>query len=155
MPLSATLFSFTGRLNRARFWLANIVLFVVSLVFAPISSLSWMLTATSPLSVAALVLVSLANLSVLFAGLAVVIKRLHDRDKSGWWLLLFYLVPLILLTIAHYTDPTGTGAVEVRLILVLACLSIWIWFLVEVGFLRGTTGPNRLRPRPAVSRRRA
>jgi uncharacterized membrane protein YhaH (DUF805 family) len=169
MPLSAMLFSFTGRLNRARFWLASIVLIVVSLVLSPIAILSWVLLATSPLSFAALIavegrsvmpmafagllfvlfvylLVSFADLLVLFAGLAVAIKRLHDRDKSAWWLLLFALVPLILQTIAYYTDRAG--AVEVRLILGLACLSIGIWFLVELGFLRGTVEP--LRPRPAA-----
>lgn len=150
MPLSAMLFSFAGRLNRARFWLANIVLFMVGLVLLPIPGLSWVFIRTSPLSIAALVLVSIANLLVLFAGLAVVIKRLHDRDKSAWWLLLFYLVPSVLLTIAAYTDRTGTGAVEVRLILVLACLSIAVWFLVELGFLRGTTGPNRCGPDPLL-----
>jgi uncharacterized membrane protein YhaH (DUF805 family) len=143
MPLSATLFSFTGRLNRARFWLANIVLFMVSLVLAPIRILSAVLIATSPLSLAGLI----AYLLVLFACLAVAIKRLHDRDKSAWWLLLFYLVPLILQTIAYYTAP-GTGAVEVRVILGLACLFIVIWCLVDLGFLRGTAGTNRYGPDP-------
>jgi hypothetical protein len=87
--------------------------------------------------------VSCANLLALFAVLAVATKRLHDRDKSAWWLLLFYLVPAILQTIAYYT-----GAVEVRLILGLACLFIIIWYLIELGFLRGTTGPNRYGPDP-------
>src|SRR5271163_5170025 len=171
MPLSTMFFSFTGRLNRARFWLAGTVLSVVSLVLLPIPILSWVLIATSPLSLGALIavegrsvmptafagllfvlfvylLVSFANLLVLFSYLAVVIKRLRDRDKSAWWLLLFALVSLILQTIAYYTDRTSTGAVEVRLILGLAGLSIWIWFLVELGFLRGTAGPNRYGPDP-------
>jgi uncharacterized membrane protein YhaH (DUF805 family) len=52
-------------------------------------------------------LVFFADLSSSFTGLAVAIKRLHDRNKSASWL----LVPSILLTIAYYT-----GAVEVRLI---------------------------------------
>ena len=166
MPLSTVLFSFTGRLNRARYWLAGIVLMVVSLVLLPIDILSWVLIATSPLSVAALIavegrsvmpiasagvlfvwfvylLVSFADLLVLFAGFAVAIKRLHDRNKSAWWLLLFALVTLILQTIAYYT-----GAVEVRLILVLVCIPIGIWFFVELGFLRGTAGPNRYGPDP-------
>src|SRR6516225_2216427 len=121
MPLLTVLFSFTGRLNRARYWLAGIVLMVVSVVLLPIDILSWVLIATSPLSVAALIavegrsvmpiasagvlfvwfvylLVSFADLLVLFAGFAVAIKRLHDRNKSGWWLLLFALVTLILQT---------------------------------------------------------
>ena len=171
MPLSTMLFSFTGRLNRARFWLASIGLIVVGLVLSPIAILSWVLIATSPLSLGTLIaveglsvmpiasagllfvsfvylLVFFANLLMSFASLAVAIKRLHDRDKSAWWLLLFFLVPSILYTIAYHTDRTSTGAVEVRLILGLACLSIIIWFLVELGFLRGTAGPNRYGPDP-------
>jgi uncharacterized membrane protein YhaH (DUF805 family) len=168
MPLSTMLFSFSGRLNRARFWLASIVLSAVSSVLAPIHILFWILIATSPLSLAALIaikgwsavpiawggllfglfvylLVSCAGLLVLFAGFAVAAKRLHDRDKSAWWLLLFYLVPWILGTIGFYI-----GAIEVRVILGLglAYFCIVIWYLVELGFLRGTTGPNRYGPDP-------
>src|SRR5215472_14717955 len=91
---------------------------LIRLVLLPIPILSWILIATSPLSFAALIaikgwsampiasagllfvlfvylLVSFAGLLVLFAGLAVATKRLHDRGKSAWWLLLFYLVPAI------------------------------------------------------------
>jgi uncharacterized membrane protein YhaH (DUF805 family) len=93
-------------------------------------------------------LVFFADLLVLFAHFAVAIKRLHDRDKSAWRLLLFALPLVILQTIAYYTDRTSTGAVEVSLILGLACLSIIIWFLVELGFLRGMAGPNRYGPDP-------
>ena len=32
---------------------------------------------------------------------AVGVKRLHDRDKSGWWILLFYLAPSVLGSIAN------------------------------------------------------
>jgi uncharacterized membrane protein YhaH (DUF805 family) len=47
----------------------------------------------------------------------VYIKRFHDRDKSGWWVLIT-LIPII-------------GA---------------IWILVELGFLKGTPGLNRFGP---------
>jgi len=36
----------------------------------------------------------MVNLAVLIASIAVCIKRLHDRDRSGWWLLLFYAGPV-------------------------------------------------------------
>ena len=171
MPLPTMLFSFTGRLNRSRFWLASIVLILISIVLLPIAILSSVLILTSPFSLAALIaveglsvmpiasagllfvlfvylLVFFADLLVLFAHFAVAIKRLHDRDKSAWRLLLFALPLVILQTIAYYTDRTSTGAVEVSLILGLACLSIIIWFLVELGFLRGMAGPNRYSPDP-------
>src|SRR5262245_40233143 len=34
------------------------------------------------------------------SGLAIGAKRLHDRDRSGWWILLFYAVPAALWIIA-------------------------------------------------------
>ena len=46
--------------------------------------------------------------------LAVAAKRYHDRDKSAWWILIA-LIPII--------GP--------------------IWQLIELGFLKGTDGPNR------------
>lgn len=54
------------------------------------------------------------NLLLLWPTLAVSVKRWHDRDKSGWWVLVV-LVPLI-------------G---------------WLWALVENGLLRGNAGANR------------
>ena len=54
-----------------------------------------------------------------WAHLAVNVKRWHDRDKSGWWVLI-ELIPLI-------------GS---------------IWALVELGCLKGTYGKNRFGPDP-------
>jgi len=56
---------------------------------------------------------------LLFVGIIVQIKRWHDRDKSGWWVLI-NLIPIL-------------GG---------------FWSLVECGFLRGTQGPNRFGPDP-------
>ena len=52
-------------------------------------------------------------LLALYPSIAVSVKRCHDRDRSGWFLLIG-LIPLVNL-----------------------------WVLVELGFLRGTTGENR------------
>jgi uncharacterized membrane protein YhaH (DUF805 family) len=57
------------------------------------------------------------GLIVLFPASMVHIKRFHDRDKSGWWLLIV-LIPLI--------GP--------------------IWLLIELGFLKGTPGANQYGP---------
>ena len=45
--------------------------------------------------------------------LAIAVKRWHDRGKSGWWVLIA-LVPVI-------------GG---------------FWYIIECGFLKGTTGAN-------------
>jgi uncharacterized membrane protein YhaH (DUF805 family) len=56
----------------------------------------------------------LINLLLTWPALAVSVKRWHDRDKSGWWVLV-NAVPVIGM----------------------------VWTLIENGMLRGTSGPNR------------
>ena len=72
-----------------------------------------------------------------------VVKRLHDRDKSGWWILLFYLTPSVLGSIANTSEQPLVGFV-----FGVGSFVISIWALVELGFLRGTVGPNRYGPDP-------
>jgi uncharacterized membrane protein YhaH (DUF805 family) len=81
----------------------------------------------------------------LVAALAVAARRLHDRNKSAWWLLIMY-VPLILLSafsqIASMSSPEAGAGFGVL------SLPFSIWILVELGCLRGTVGSNRFGPDP-------
>jgi uncharacterized membrane protein YhaH (DUF805 family) len=80
---------------------------------------------------------------------AIGIKRLHDRNKNGWLIVLFYVAPSILGGVANTSEQA-----VVSFVLGLASFVISIWGLVELGFLRGTVGPNPYGPdplqRPAV-----
>jgi hypothetical protein len=76
-----------------------------------------------------------AFLALIWINLALSIKRLHDRDKSAWWLLLFYGVPSIL-------PALGLGNVSTNVFLGSVSAGISIWAFVEIGCLRGTAGPN-------------
>jgi uncharacterized membrane protein YhaH (DUF805 family) len=81
----------------------------------------------------------------LWVGLALGVKRLHDRNKSGWWLLLFWVLPGILQGVGEQVGTAG-------IVLSLAGLGISIWGLVEMGFLRGTVGPNQYGSDPLEGR---
>lgn len=48
------------------------------------------------------------SLAVLIPGIAVTIRRLHDTDRSGWWILLG-LVPLVGLVLIVFLVQEGTG----------------------------------------------
>src|SRR5262245_17686499 len=92
-------------------------------------------------------LVTIAIIVVLYIpliwiGLALGAKRLHDRDKSAWWLLVFYALPTILSTAADRTEDVQF------IILHLISFGITVWAFVELGCLRGTIGPNRYGPDP-------
>jgi len=78
--------------------------------------------------------------------LAIGVKRLHDRDRSGWWIVVFYIVPWVLGSVANVANKQGNDTVELVAGLIgLVCV---IWGLVELGFLRRTRGPNRFGPDP-------
>jgi Protein of unknown function (DUF805) len=67
-----------------------------------------------------------------------VIKRLHDRDKSGWWFAPFFIAPGLLERLADWLDNPP-------LALLVSALSfgLSIWCFVELFCLRGIKGPNR------------
>jgi uncharacterized membrane protein YhaH (DUF805 family) len=129
MNLSTMLFSFAGRINRARYWLALLAADVAGMLVVLGIGVA---TGRTYLAIAIAVAVFLA---LAWINLAVSIKRLHDRDKSAWWLLLFYVVPGIL-------PVLGMGNNSANVILGLVGAGISIWAFVELGCLRGTAGPN-------------
>jgi uncharacterized membrane protein YhaH (DUF805 family) len=130
------LFGFQGRLNRSKYWLFVILSLAV---LAAVVGLILAVEAGTP----GLVAVVVVYLLMLYAGVAVGIKRLHDRDKSGWWLLIFFLLPNVLSIGGRLSGSVGLNAV-----LGLAALAILIWAVVELGCLRGTGGPNQYGPDP-------
>jgi uncharacterized membrane protein YhaH (DUF805 family) len=103
-----------GRVNRKQWWLWLVLpVIVISIVLAFVDMATGHFdpeTGIGPLS-------AIFALLALIPSIFVYIKRFHDRDKSGWWVLIG-LIPII--------GP--------------------IWLLVELGFLKGTAGPNRFGP---------
>jgi uncharacterized membrane protein YhaH (DUF805 family) len=140
--------SYTGRINRGKYWTAALIYIGVMIVMIAVG---FIMVGNSLLETSGedaedviaglfskglgfLLLAIVVYIPMVVSGVFVGIKRLHDRDKSGWWLLLFYLVPALL---------SGHGA-----ILSLIGFGLTIWGIVELGFLRGTMGPNRFGPDP-------
>ena len=121
------LFSFNGRTRRLHYWLgslgagfalstAYLVLFMaIGAVATAMSGGDSRAIMSSPAMIILLLGVSLLYIVLLFwIGLALQIKRWHDRDKSGVWVLIAFI-------------PVVGG----------------LWSLIECGFLDGTEGPNR------------
>jgi uncharacterized membrane protein YhaH (DUF805 family) len=137
MELAQILFSFKGRINRAKYWLVVLVssaIFVTAILIA-VAAQSWALG----------VLAGLLAIPSLTSSLAVAVKRLHDREKSAWWLLVFYLLPALLDGMANISGDAG-------LVFSLASFAVSIWALVELGCLRGTIGDNQYGPDPLAGR---
>ena len=132
IDFGALLFGFEGRINRAKYWLAVVVYVVVMLIAG---GLMFVLP-----GMIGFIVIGIIYIVMIVSGIAVGIKRLHDCDKSGWWLLVFYLAPAVL--------SAAAVAMGDSMILNLLSFAISIWGLVQLGFLRGTVGPNRFGPDP-------
>jgi uncharacterized membrane protein YhaH (DUF805 family) len=161
MDLRQLLFRFQGRTPRLRWWIASIA---VALMAGVVSSLLELAAKSSGSSIlnpetnafeptglfgVALFAVGLANVWINFALCA---KRLHDRDRTAWWLaaqivglLLFATVLVIAISVPQEQAATwfvAAGAIGVIV------FGLTLWLFVEMGFLRGTQGPNRFGPDP-------
>jgi uncharacterized membrane protein YhaH (DUF805 family) len=81
--------NFEGRARRKEYWMFVLFNVLAAVVIAIIDSVLHTRTA-SGLGILGLVY----SLAVLLPGIAVAARRLHDRDMSGWWLLLSF-IPII------------------------------------------------------------
>jgi len=108
MDYQTLFFTNDGRINRQPFWIGSIIISVAEIFLSLVISLIFGIGGFGH-SLALIV-----ALALLYPSINLGIKRFHDRDKSGWWVLIL-LVPII-------------GAV---------------WYFIEAGCLPGTAGPNR------------
>jgi uncharacterized membrane protein YhaH (DUF805 family) len=131
----------SGRINRAKFWIVGLCcvaffLAVIGVTMSVSSSMDTMFRAAL-----------FAYIPILYVGVINGIKRLHDRNKSGWWVLLFYGGPTAIGLVGAILDGATETSV-LLLLLQLISLGITIWALVELGCLRGTIGQNKYGPDP-------
>ena len=156
-----SLFAFEGRINRAKFWLAmlnilglmmllSVLIITVGKLFGGPNSFSFeikdIFAAFDPESYRSLTAIGLGSVVVKAIGallflwiyLVNAIKRLHDRNKSAWWMLLFFGLPGLF---DQFADRLGDSypAIFVALVSFVFC----VWGVIELCFLRGTRGTNR------------
>jgi uncharacterized membrane protein YhaH (DUF805 family) len=153
---------FSGRSRRMEFWMWKLFTFLIGIVvwILIMSMIGGAAFANDPQALAAagggamivIMLYGLFALATLIPDLAVTVRRLHDTDRSGWWILaplLPYIVALVsALGGAASGDQNGLAAGGlIAGIAMLAALVLGIVLLVFM-FLEGTRGPNRFGPDP-------
>jgi len=151
-----TLFSFNGRLNRRPYWIATIQLIVAAVIVATGVAIAFNVTGRASTAQELLRFAHpwLTGFTVLLAypAAAVFAKRLHDRNKTGW-LAALLIVPML---VATWLDPSGsvTPTPHIHSIYLAAStmmIVVALWFLIELGLLRGTPGDNRYGRDPLAS----
>ena len=94
---------FDGRAGRAEYWwylLANIIVAIILVALASVSNLFLVVWA----------------IALIVPSIAVGIRRLHDTDKTGWFLLLpiiplvGWIILLVLMALASDPGPNKFGA---------------------------------------------
>lgn len=103
--------TFSGRASRSEYWWFVLFTLLASFVLSFIDFSLGFQGNVQPLS-------ALFSLAVFLPSIAVAVRRLHDRDMTGWWILIV-LVPLL-------------GALVLMVLFVM----------------RGTEGRNRFGPDP-------
>jgi len=140
MDKIAKLFTVRGRAGRVTYWKISLLALLIMAVGWCGGLLLAIVSGVEALSAVAII----GFLLAVPISLAIAIRRLHDRNKSAWWLLIFSVLPagaqLAAGSLRNSPDPPLP---LVSFALALAGLATSLWALVELGFLRGTPGPNR------------
>lgn len=144
MNIKHYLFGFHGRATRAEWWLFVLIFIVYGFVELVICNLLFGFLLG--------LLVGYTLLApMIWPGLAVSERRLHDRGKRGLWLLLFFLTPLVLGTIKLWLyGDQGIDAIRhpttLSTLLSLGEFVCIVWGIVELGMLPGQHGDNKYGP---------
>ncbi len=162
---------FNGRSRRSEFWLfvlSQYVLFgilgyIVFLFMPPLpiaakttpeAMMSWMMHLFQGMSI-----LNIVQLGLLLPNLAVTVRRLHDSNRSGWWMLMpygvmfasFILIGISIAVMAatqgHQQPQNPAAAIIAIVLLYLLMLGGFVTLLIFL-VLDGTPGPNRFGPDP-------
>lgn len=85
LNLTSNFFNFCGRARRREYWLSVLVVGVIDLILALVAIL---LVAEGAVGEAAVWVVAIAMTVLCIPILAVTVRRLHDINRSGWWVLI-------------------------------------------------------------------
>jgi uncharacterized membrane protein YhaH (DUF805 family) len=135
-----------GRIGRQSFWMGILGLFVVALV---VNLILWGLFGA--LSNTTRWLSFVLQLVLAYPTYALFAKRFQDRDKPGnygWILVGASLLYSLLALFGLFGDPMAQNMLGN--ILGVVVFAVFVWFLIELGILRGTVGSNQYGPDPVA-----
>lgn len=132
---------FNGRARRKEYWMFTLFNILISLGFLMLDMLLFDHDPSDPEDTA--ILRSIYSLAVLLPGLAVSVRRLHDINRSGWWMMILF-VPVIAAAIVGATGFVASGILIVfGIVILVAAIVLLVFHATE-----GTKGPNKYGPDP-------
>ena len=166
------LFSFEGRINRAKLWLAGLIVICWMLFLAMLTSglvvllgghphnigfgIDYLLRIFDPafyrsrplVEVPVLLFEAAGSVLFLWVYFATAIKRLHDRDKSAWWAMPLVAVPTLYNHFAKWLPDDSYLVLVINMLALVFC----IWGFVELYCLKGSRKTNRFGADPLAPR---
>ena len=92
---------------------------------------------------------AIVDLAFTYPEFAIAVKRGHDRNMPLWLLIVFFIAGAVLdlLTVLGWSGTDEAPSV-LSLLIALPFTVLGLALLVELGFRRGTQGPNQHGPDP-------
>ena len=98
---------FQGRSSRSEYWWAVLSVFVISSLLGFVVGFFGALAVLSMTTIQLLIVPIQIFLTI--ASVALVIRRLHDTDRSGWWYLIFLTIIGIFVLVIWYCQKGTEG----------------------------------------------
>jgi len=136
-----------GRISRAPYWIGWLIILAGEIALRLVFGIPFIPAPADAFAVRGSSF--LIDVVLLYPSIVVMVKRLHDRDHSGWvigWLIVPSVVLMLTNLLGMSGDPEHAGVVES--LLVIATGVIWLAFMIELGFRPGTPGENQYGPDP-------
>jgi uncharacterized membrane protein YhaH (DUF805 family) len=130
--------SFDGRISRKPFWIAFSAVTVANLAACYVAD-----------QIDGDRLSAIVDLAFTYPQFAIAAKRAHDRELPIWLLIVFFVANAVL-DLLDVLGLSGTGDNPSMLSMAVALLFVVlaVALLIELGFRKGTPGPNRFGPDP-------
>ncbi|HDQ03719.1 MAG TPA: DUF805 domain-containing protein [Deltaproteobacteria bacterium] len=78
---------FSGRARRKEYWFFVLFNIIITVILALIDIKMGLFSAEAGIGL----LTGIYLLAILIPSIAVVVRRLHDTDRSGWWILISFI----------------------------------------------------------------
>lgn len=141
--------TFQGRAIRSEYWYFVLFAILASIPAAILDAIVAPSQRNGPFS-------ALLSLALFLPSLSVSVRRLHDINRSGWWIggLYIYTACAILLAIVVLAGGGVTNASGLHAFLLVLLLAGFVGYailLLVFALLKGTDGPNQYGADPLQS----
>jgi uncharacterized membrane protein YhaH (DUF805 family) len=134
--------SFDGRISRRTFWTAMVALLIAEIIAHIIAE-----------AIQGDRLSAIVDLAFTYPEFAIAAKRGHDRDMPLWLLIIFFCAGAVLdlLTVLELSGSDEEPSM-LSIFIAVPFTVLGLALLIELGFRRGTIGPNQYGPDPLANR---